>query len=263
MTGFARSADGTQIAYEVHGAGWPALVFVHGWTCHRGYWDGQLKVFCAGALTVAVDLAGHGESGATREDWSMAAFGADVSAVVDELGLESVVLIGHSMGGDVILEAARQLKGRVCGLVSVDEHSQLSEFPTAAEVRKRVAPFRKDFVSSTRAFVRSLFPASADASLVERVSREMSAARRQMALSAMESTWNYARDVPKRLAELKLPVVAINAPSSAEDIASLRRHGIEVVTIDGAGHFPMLERPEAFNACLNGIVARFGKRPPK
>src|SRR5512141_3449247 len=101
MTGFATAADGTRIAYEVHGAGWPALVFVHGWAWHPGYWDGQLKVFCAGALVVAVDLAGHGESGATRKDWSIAAFGADVGAVVDELGLESVVLIGHSMGGDV------------------------------------------------------------------------------------------------------------------------------------------------------------------
>jgi pimeloyl-ACP methyl ester carboxylesterase len=57
---------------------------------------------------VAIDLAGHGESGVGRKAWTMPTFGDDLVAVVERLALADAVLIGHSMGGDVIVEAALQ-----------------------------------------------------------------------------------------------------------------------------------------------------------
>ena len=69
---------------------------------------------------VALDLAGHGDSGVNREAWSMTNFGADVAAVADTLQLEDIILVGHSMGGQVALEAARLLKGRVKMIVGAD-----------------------------------------------------------------------------------------------------------------------------------------------
>ena len=119
------SADGVPIAYEVHGQGEPALVLVHGWSCDRGYWKEQIEYLSPQYRLVLVDLAGHGESGMGRKDYTMSAFGADVAAVVDSLGLKNVVLVGHSMGGDVIVEAAKKLPGRVVGLVWVDEYKSL------------------------------------------------------------------------------------------------------------------------------------------
>jgi hypothetical protein len=62
MGGVATSRDGIPLAFEVHGAGTPSLVFVHGWSCDRGYWSGQVGLLVARYQTVAVDLAGHGES---------------------------------------------------------------------------------------------------------------------------------------------------------------------------------------------------------
>ena len=257
MLAFTTSSDGTRIAYEAHGASPPALVFVHGWSCDRGYWDAQLIPLSASALVVAVDLAGHGESGLKRQDWSMAAFGADVAAVVDDLALENVIFIGHSMGGDVILEASRQLKARVCGLVWVDTYSQLSQFMSEVEVQERMAPFRADFANTAKAFVRGMFPASADSSLVERVSADMSSAPKQVALGALEAAWNNGRNVPRMLSQLKLPLVAINGQSSSTDVESMRRHGVDVVLMPGVGHFPMLERPIEFNTCLVRVVEGF------
>src|SRR5918994_764401 len=94
--------------------GWgPALVFVHGWSCDRSYWSRQLPHFAGRHNVVAIDLAGHGESGVGRQAWTMPAFGDDVVAAVEQLGLESTVLIGHSMGGDVIVDAALKLPDRV------------------------------------------------------------------------------------------------------------------------------------------------------
>jgi pimeloyl-ACP methyl ester carboxylesterase len=105
MSGVATSRDGIRLAFEVHGTGTPTLGSVHGWSCDRRYWRGQLRLLAARYQTVAVDLAGHGQSGVGRRSWTMAAFGEDVVAVVEQLGLGELVLIGHSMGGDVVVEA--------------------------------------------------------------------------------------------------------------------------------------------------------------
>jgi hypothetical protein len=90
----AISADGNEIHYQVQGQGKPALIFIHGWCCDRSYWDAQLPYFAQKYIVVAIDLAGHGESGLDRKEWTMGAFGEDVVAVVNKLNLEQVVLIG-------------------------------------------------------------------------------------------------------------------------------------------------------------------------
>src|SRR3954451_743382 len=99
----AWSADDIPLHYEVHGGGAPALVFVHGWSCDTTYWRGQIGYFADRYQVVTVDLAGHGSSGLGRRAWTMPAFGADVAAVMATLGFPEMVLIGHSMGGDVIV----------------------------------------------------------------------------------------------------------------------------------------------------------------
>jgi len=103
----AVSADGIEISYRVEGAGEPALVFVHGWACDRSHWDAQVDAFSARTKVVTIDLAGHGRSGKNRASWTIPAFGADIAAVLDREDIRRAVLIGHSMGGSAIIEAAR------------------------------------------------------------------------------------------------------------------------------------------------------------
>ena len=83
------------------------------------------RVILKNFKVVSIDLAGHGESGLERKSWTIEAFGGDVAAVVKKLGLKRVILIGHSMGGDVIAEAARQLPGQTVGLIMVDTYKKL------------------------------------------------------------------------------------------------------------------------------------------
>src|SRR5262245_56964945 len=113
----ATSADGIPIHYDVQGNGAIALVFVHGWCCDRRSWDQQIAHFAPRYTVVCLDLAGHGASGRDRTQWTIPAFGQDVVAVVEQRGLGQVVLIGHSMGGPVIVEAARCLPAAVIGVV--------------------------------------------------------------------------------------------------------------------------------------------------
>ena len=119
------SKDSIPISYEVYGKGTLALVFVHGWSCDKSYWKGQLQPFSQRYKVVAIDLAGHGASGLNRKDYTIESFGADVASVVERLDLKRIVLIGHSMGGDVIAAAARLLpRNRIAGLVMVDTYKK-------------------------------------------------------------------------------------------------------------------------------------------
>ena len=251
------SIDGIPIAYEVHGQAEPALVLVHGWSCDRSYWKEQVDYLSPQDRLVLVDLAGHGESGAGRKDYTMASFGADVAAVVDSLKLQKVVLAGHSMGGDVVIEAAKLLPGRVLGLVWVDDYKSLGPGRSADEVEAFVAKFRKDFRGTTGSFVRGMFAPGADPELVDRVAKDMASAPPAVALSAMYHSFSNAARVPADLAALELPVLAINSDRDPTDHESLGKYGVKAFVLPDSGHFLMLEDPPRFNRLLDSMVKRF------
>jgi pimeloyl-ACP methyl ester carboxylesterase len=250
------STDRVPIAYEVRGSGSVALVFVHGWSCDRTYWGAQIEPFSREFQVVAVDLAGHGESGHERKAWTLGAFGEDVAAVVEELGCERVVLIGHSMGGDVIVEAAGRLRTCVAGLIWVDVYKQLGHPREPDEAETMIAPFRDNFRETTHAFVRRMFLPESDESLVGRVANDMSSAPSAIALEAMKVALTCERKVTDGLLELKLPAVAINPDDRPTDVESMKRFGMEVMVMLGVGHFLMMEDPQRFNGVLREAIHR-------
>ena len=251
MTHKVHSADGIPIAFEVRGSGSPALVFVHGWSCDRTYWSAQLGHFSPRHQVVAIDLAGHGASGSGRRDWNMPAFGEDVVAAVHQLGLEHLVLVGHSMGGDVIVEAALRLGSRVAGLVWVDVYRELDRPPpSAAEFERRLAPFRDDFSKATKPFVAAMFPASADPALVERIASDMASAPPDVAIGCMTHAWSCEPAICTALRALDAPRVAINPGYRPSDVESLARFGFHTMVMPDVGHFLMLEEPAEFNRLL-------------
>lgn len=253
------SADGVAIAYEIHGQGSPALILVHGWSCDRSYWKEQIDELSPQFQLVMVDLAGHGGSGAGRKNYTIESFGDDVAAVVEQLDLKGVVLVGHSMGGDVVVAAAQRLKGRVAGLVWVDDYKSLELPSTDAQVQAFVGKFRKDFRRTTDGFVRGMFGPQADPKLVDRVAKDMASAPPAVALSALEGSFSYARDVPAALAALQLPVVAVNSDREPTDYDSLAKHGVKARVLPDVGHFIQLEDPSRFNRTLSSVVRSLGQ----
>ncbi|MEO8016732.1 MAG: alpha/beta hydrolase [Pseudomonadota bacterium] len=256
-----KSADGMDIAYETRGKGDIAVVLVHGWSCDRSYFHYQLKALAEKYRVVAVDLAGHGDSSLGRKDSTIASFGQDVAAVVKKLDLKRVVLVGHSMGGDVVVAAARLLKGRVAGLVWIDDYKDLGPPSSNAEIETFVAKFRADFPGTTDAFVRSLFRPDANPSLVRQISRDMSSAPPLVGTTSLASSFKYAREMPGALAELKLPVIAINADNGPTDRVSLARHGVKARVMVGSGHFLMLENPQKFETLLESSIRELTVKP--
>jgi pimeloyl-ACP methyl ester carboxylesterase len=258
LAGEVLSADGVPVRYAVYGGGRPAIVFVHGWSCDRRYWLGQVGHFAARFTVLTVDLAGHGESGTGRRSWSMPAFGEDVAAVVTGLDLPEVVLVGHSMGGDVVVEAARMLRPQVRGLVWVDVYRSLegagSDAGTEEETAAFMAPFRVDFTAATQAFVRRIAGAEADPGLVDWIADDMAAAPPHIALDAMRHALSNERAAIAGLRQAAVPTVAINPGSRPTDIESLARHGVATRVLPAVGHFLMLEDPTGFNQLLDNVI---------
>ncbi len=251
------SADGVPIRYEVHGSGEPALVFVHGWSCDRSYWDAQVPYFSERYRVVTIDLAGHGESGLGREVWSMKAFGQDVAAVVEELGLDQVVLVGHSMGGPVGAEAARLLGNRVKVVVGADTFNDVSYRFTQESADNWLRPFQTDFEVATSDFVRTMFVPTSDSALVEQIVDDMSAAAPAVAIGVLEGYVNwYNYEVAAALPELRAPIRLINSDYRPTNVDAGREYAssFDVVLMSGVGHFVMMEDPETFNRLLGEIV---------
>lgn len=260
----ALSKDGTPISYEVHGLGEPALVFVHGWSCDARYWRFQIPYFAKKHRVVVLDLAGHGHSGMGRATYTMAAFGEDVAAVAEAAGGTKAVLIGHSMGGSVIAEAARRMPVRVIGLIGVDTLENI-EYPlTKEELQKMTAPLERDFKAGSRAFVSEMILPQTDPRLREWILADMSAAPPVVALSAMrEMMAQYINgEAPKIFDSLRLPVVSVNGDLWPINYEGNRKHmrSYDAIVLKKADHFLMLARPDEFNRALAQAIQDIEKK---
>jgi len=261
----AEAPSGVHIQYRLYGGGDALVVLVHGWSCDSNYWQAQLPALREHYAVATVDLAGHGGSGANRDDWSMAAFGDDVVRVVNALPeYGKVVLVGHSMGGPVIVEAARRLKGRVVGVIGVDTMRGIgAPPPPAADTAMRLKAFEQDFIGTTRAFVtNTFFVPESDPALVRRIADDMSLAPPEVALPAIKALNSW--DAETALKDAAVPVTLINAaqpPTDGARIAALAP-AFKLVTQAGVGHFLMMEKPAEFNPLLRAeIDALLGGKP--
>jgi pimeloyl-ACP methyl ester carboxylesterase len=87
----------------------------------------------------------------------------------------------------------------------------------------------------------------------------MASAPPEVALGALDAALRYDREMPAALAELKLPVIAINPETPETDVASLSKHGVEVMAMSDVGHFPMLEAPDRFNRLLRTAIEKIAR----
>lgn len=254
----ATTSDGVVIRFTDQGKGSPALVFVHGWSCDAGYWDAQVKHFASTNRVVTIDLAGHGRSGQERKVYTIEAFGGDVAAVLQKLDLKGAILVGHSMGGPVVVEAALAAPDRVAGLVGVDNFQNVEMKLPPQVIDGYLGPFEANFAPTVTAWVGQMFPADADSALAAGIAADMASAPPEVARSAMREllTWMDGRTT-ERLARLTVPLMCINAdrqPTLSAPVKALVP-GYELRLLPGTGHFPMREKPDAFNALLAETIA--------
>lgn len=254
----AVSSDSERIAYSTYGAGETALIFIHGWSCDSRYWHKQLSTFSKNYRVITVDLAGHGNSSQGRLDYTMISFARDVKAVVEKININQAILIGHSMGGGVMAEAARLMPKKVIAIIGVDTLQNVAEVLPQKIIDDTAKPFEIDFQNAMQAFVSPMFQEGADRELTRWITEDMGSAPQKVALSAFRNYMGQyvngeARDV---LENITIPVVSINARLWPTNSDANRKHiqTYNLFYIEETGHFPMLERPKEFNTILTDAL---------
>jgi pimeloyl-ACP methyl ester carboxylesterase len=252
------------------GRGAPPLVFVHGFCCSHEDWTFQFDHFKKTNEVVACDLRGHGQTPGRPQDVSIEHFGGDVAALVANLELPKPVLIGHSMGCRVVLEAARVAPEAISGLVLIDGSQQGSGDPAAAEKNARDFIEAKGFAAFADGLFRQMFLQESDVSraIVARALRVP--AENGMALWPRMARWD-AMYVEQVLAGLKVPLMAIQSTYlNAErkrlplakgqsspwlDLLKKQVQDPRIEVIPDVGHFPQLEAAEQVNRLISEFAA--------
>src|ERR1700683_1016011 len=257
-TDSVESGDGVRIVYDVRGQGATTLLFVHCWAGDRFFWRDQADAFADEFRVVTLDLAGHGESGRNRNHWSILGLSEDVLAVANALKLERVILIGHSMGGPVSLEAARLLSGRVLGVVLVDTMHNVEVPRSMASAQADAEKLKTDF-GGYLGDLSSVFSKTTDPSIRHWVEKKAITADPTVCIALKLDTPNL--DLKKLFINAGVPIRAINAKPPIGDVTNVegnRKYAdYNAILMDNVGHFIQLERPKEFNENLAKCPAEF------
>ncbi len=252
------SKDGTPISYEIYGTGEPTLVFVHGWSCDARYWRAQVPHFSKHHRVVLLDLAGHGHSGSTRSHYGMKAFGEDVQAVVKATGGRRIILIGHSMGGTVIAEAARLMPDLITGLIGIDTLENIEYPMTQKQLDQMIAPLKNDFRTGTQHFVKEMMSSRTDPQLRDWILSDMAAAPPAVAISAMDEMMSQyiTGEAAEIFDGIRIPVITVNGDQWPINYEANRRHmfSFDAVVLKDADHFLMMNRADEFNTALENAI---------
>lgn len=253
--------DNVMLDYTITGKGTTTLVFVHGAFIDKTYWNAQLDYFSTNYQVLCIDLAGHGKSGNHRSDWSIEALGKDVVAVVEALHLSNIILIGHSLGGDVILEVASAIPDKVIGFVGIDNFKNAgTEMPPMIQtiINQALVMMETDFASVSEDFARqSLLTPLTETSISERVMSDYRNFNPKIGLEILKSSFAYYNRERELLQGLKVKLHLINVdyiPTNEELLKKYARSGYEVSKIQGTCHYPMIESTEGFNEILEKII---------
>lgn len=252
------------------GDGSPPIVFVHGFLCRLQDWRHQVSHFAPNHTVVACDLRGHGESPRGSEPMTIETVGGDVAAMLAEESLSGALLVGHSMGCRVVMEAWHQARDRVSGLVLVDG-SRVGVDRAAGQSAFEAMIAEKGYETVVRGLFEDMFfgdpPDWKDAAIEKVMAIPESTGA---PLFANLIAWDADR-LEDTMAALDIPVLALQ--STTMGIDRVRRPlaegevgpfqelildkvaGAESETMSGPGHFCMTETPAATNARIAQFIA--------
>ncbi len=247
--------DGTRLRYTDTGAGDPPILFVHGWCCSHHFWREQVPTFADNHRVVAVDLRGHGQSDAPDGSYTIDSFVDDLASLMQTIGLERPVVVGHSMGGLITLGLVTTRPELLRSAVLVDAPVQFFS-GTPPGIAQFVQSLRgPDYRLSAAGFIERMFRPYSDAALKSWVSAAMTSAPQHVMASAMESMTAGAAKLPT--GDLPVPCLAIVADGDVRASgAAWREHYPSIATaqVAGSGHFLQLEVPDQFNAMLRRFI---------
>jgi len=253
------------IVYDQCGNGDTTLLFVHGWCINKDYWDIQSKYFCDKYNVVTLDLPGFGQSGKNRTEWTFEQYAADINEFIKAQKLKNVILIGHSMSGDILLLVDTKYPESVIGIVGIDNLQSPGTKRSEEQTKQNESFFAmmdSSFSGTVEMFTKQyLFPPKADTVSVNRVMKDIKANDPVIAIKVIRSLADVAQKEQDMMQQLSHKLYLVNSDFNITQIDSLKKYckaSAEVVYVNGTGHYPMIEKPAEFNAALEKVIRMIG-----
>jgi pimeloyl-ACP methyl ester carboxylesterase len=251
----------TEIAYIQAGKGDTTLLFLHGWCINKEYWKNQIDHFSKRYMVVAIDLPGFGNSGKNLTDWSFENYASYINEFIIKQKLKNVIMIGHSMSGDLLLIADVQYPASVIGIVGID-NLQRPGAPMSEDQKLSNNVFfsmlEKNYTQTVTDFTRTaLFPRNADSTALNRVTNDFVKSDSVIATKVLRALVDVTQQERDLMQQLSHKLYLINSDLSTTFIDSLQKYckrSASVEYVKGTGHYPMIEKPEAFNEKLKNVI---------
>ncbi|MBN1117463.1 MAG: alpha/beta hydrolase [Bacteroidales bacterium] len=250
-----------EINYFQQGQGDTTLLFLHGWCIDATYWENQVVYFSENYTVFAIDLPGFGKSKVERTNWTIEEYAHDVTAFMDALNLKNVIIIGHSMAGEIMLHTALTNNPKIVGIVGVDNFKLIDVAFTPEQIKQMNDFFpilEKDFKNSAPAYAdMMLFHPTTSQEVKDRVKADFAKSDSVIGYETILTQMQYASTNAQRLEQLNYKLYLINSDSFQTNETGLKNHckkGFQVETIPATGHYPMIEKPTEFNSLLVKVL---------
>jgi pimeloyl-ACP methyl ester carboxylesterase len=250
-----------EINYFQQGQGDTTLLFLHGWCIDGTYWKNQVDYFSKTYTVFAIDLPGFGKSKAKRTNWTIEEYANDVTAFIEAMNLKNVVIIGHSMAGEIMLQTALSNNPKLIGIVGVDNF-KLIDVAFTPEQMKQMTDFfpmlEKDFKNTAPAYADlMLFHPTTSKEVKDRVKTDFANSDSVIGYKTILTQMQYASTDAQRLEQLNYKLYLINSDGFPTNEIGLKNHcksNFQVETISATGHYPMIEKPTEFNLILEKVL---------
>ena len=257
---------GRRIAVEVVGDG-PLVVGIPGMGELRSVYRFLVPPLVAAGFRVATfDLRGHGDSDDGFDAFDDRAAAQDVLSVIGSLGGGPAVLLGSSMGAGAAVLAAAERPEAVSGLVLLGPFVRNPPSSRLGNLAFRLALLRPWGRAAWRSYYRSLFPARRPHDYAEHEERVLRSLRRHWA-SFSRTTKTSHEPAERALAGVRAPALVVMGTAdrdwkdpAAEARWVAERLSAEVLLVDGAGHYPMVDSPDQVTPPVVGFVRRVMQR---
>jgi len=239
---------------KVEGQG-PAMLLIHGFGAALDWWDEIAGTLAATHRVIRLDLIGHGGTAAPTSGYSIQRQAQLCAAVLDDLSVDRVTVVGHSMGGEVAVALAELIPARVERMILIDsppvvgtDFTELTKLYLTPVLGELLSHFRSD-TAMREGLAQGFAP---DFPVPEKFVADLRQLTYPAFRQAHHASEAYRRERPlaERLSKMSpVPPLlvlfgtrdAIVPPEHAKFFESVP--GAKVAMLDGVGHSPMVEAP--------------------